>query len=120
MQVRLDVCSPGNWFASEVGDKTNFVLVSCAVAPGFDFADLQRRVRYPDMARRNGIEGQVLVAALVGRDGSVEKTQVISSDNEILNSAALAAVRETVFTPAIQNQSPVRVWVRIPISFKLR
>lgn len=95
-------------------------FVAVEKEPGFDFADLQRRVRYPDMARRNGIEGQVLVAALVGRDGSVEKTQVISSDNEILNSAALAAVRETVFTPAIQNQSPVRVWVRIPISFKLR
>ena len=95
-------------------------FVAVEKEPGFDFVDLQRRVRYPDMARRNGIEGQVLVAALVGKDGSVERTQVISSDNEILNNAAVAAVRETVFTPAIQNQSPVRVWVRIPISFKLR
>jgi predicted cupin superfamily sugar epimerase len=33
--------APGNWFASEVEDKTNFVLVSCAVAPGFDFADFE-------------------------------------------------------------------------------
>ena len=88
--------------------------------PEFDYADLQRRVKYPDMARRNGIEGQVLVGALVGKDGRVEKTQIISTDNEILNSSAIAAVRETVFTPAIQNGNPVRLWVRIPIAFKLR
>ena len=29
----------GSWFASEVKDKNGYVLVSCAVAPGFDFAD---------------------------------------------------------------------------------
>lgn len=33
--------APGSWFASEVEGKTNFVLVSCAVAPGFDFADFE-------------------------------------------------------------------------------
>ncbi len=32
---------PNSWFASEVADKNNFVLVSCAVAPGFDFADFE-------------------------------------------------------------------------------
>ncbi len=88
--------------------------------PEFDYAALQRRVKYPDIARRNGVEGQVLVAALVGKDGRVEKMQVIESDNELLNAAATAAVRETVFTPAIQNGTPVRLWVRIPIVFKLR
>ena len=38
----------------------------------------------------------------------------------VLNTSAIAAVRETVFTPAIQNGNPVRLWVRIPIAFKLR
>ena len=88
--------------------------------PGFDYEALQRRVKYPEIARRNGIEGQVVVAALVGKDGKAEKTQIIDSDNEVLNKAAEAAVKETVFTPAIQNGTPVRVWVRIPISFRLR
>ncbi len=95
-------------------------FVAVEKEPDFDYADLQRRVKYPDMARRNGIEGTVFVGALVGKDGRVEKTQIISSDNEILNNAAIAAVKETVFTPAIQNGNPVRLWVRIPIAFKLR
>lgn len=29
----------GHWFAAELLDKNSFALVSCAVAPGFDFAD---------------------------------------------------------------------------------
>lgn len=88
--------------------------------PDFDYADVQRRAKYPDIARRNGIEGTVTVAALVGKDGKVEKTQIIDSDNELLNKSAVEAVRETVFTPAIQNGNPVRTWVRIPIKFALR
>lgn len=33
--------APGSWFASEVENASGFVLVSCAVAPGFDFADFE-------------------------------------------------------------------------------
>ena len=88
--------------------------------PDFDYAALQRRVKYPELALKNGIEGQVLVAALVGKDGRVEKTQIIDSENEILNASAVNAVKETIFTPAVNNGVPVRVWVRIPIAFKLR
>lgn len=42
----------GSWFASEVKNKDAFALVSCAVAPGFDFedfelADERLMVQYP-------------------------------------------------------------------------
>ncbi len=102
------------------------VMNSCSIftaveeEPKFDDIALQRRVQYPDMARSNGIEGQVLVAALISESGAVETTQVLDSDNEMLNDAAVKAVRETTFTPAKQNGQPVRVWVRIPITFRLR
>ncbi|MCO6466987.1 MAG: energy transducer TonB [Bradyrhizobiaceae bacterium] len=120
-------------FASNIGESSSGLnietreetpdideFVSVEKEPDFDYAALQRRVKYPDIARRNGVEGQVLVGALVGKDGKVEKTQVIETDNELLNQSAVNAVRETVFTPAIQNGAPVRLWVRIPIVFKLR
>lgn len=120
-------------FASNIGESSaNLNIENREEDPGiddfvavekevdFDYAALQRRVKYPDIARRNGVEGQVLVGALVGKDGKVEKTQVIESDNELLNQSAVNAVRETIFTPAIQNGTPVRLWVRIPIVFKLR
>jgi predicted cupin superfamily sugar epimerase len=33
--------TPGSWFASVVKDQKGYVLVSCAVAPGFDFVDFE-------------------------------------------------------------------------------
>lgn len=95
-------------------------FVSVEKEPSYDEASLARRVKYPEMARRNGIEGIVLVGALIGKDGRIENIKVIESENEILDEAALKAVRETSFTPAQQNGQAVRVWARVPIRFTLR
>ncbi|MBU3699728.1 MAG: energy transducer TonB [Candidatus Kapabacteria bacterium] len=99
-------------------DPEDFIAVEDE--PKYDDIALQRRVQYPDMARRNGIEGMVLVGALIGKNGAIEKIQVFESDHASLNDEAVKAVRETTFTPAKQNGQPVRVWARIPIRFRLR
>lgn len=119
----------GGW-ASNIGEPVNITqreaepslddFVAVEEEPKYDDVALQRRVQYPDMARRNGIEGIVLVGALIGKNGSIEKIQIIETDNEILNESAIRAVRETTFTPAKQNGQPVRLWVRIPIRYRLR
>lgn len=101
----------------EVPDVDDFVAVE--KEPGFDYEGLQRRVQYPKMAQRNGIEGQVLIAALIGKDGNIKDVKVMESDNTLLNEEAVRAVRGTQFTPGIQNGNPVSVWVRIPIRFRL-
>ncbi len=89
--------------------------------PDVDLVRLQKCVEYPELARKAGVEGEVLINVLVGGDGKVRKTSIIKTDNEILNSAALKAVKECgVFTPAIQNGQPIMCWVAIPIKFKLR
>ncbi|MBU3742132.1 MAG: energy transducer TonB [Candidatus Kapabacteria bacterium] len=102
----------------EVPDVDEFVAVE--KEPGFDYDALRRRVRYPDMAMRAGIEGRVQVAALIGKDGRVMDIKITDSDNTILNDAAVKAVKDTPFTPAIQNGNPVVTWVRIPIVFELK
>ncbi|MCX6139814.1 MAG: energy transducer TonB [Candidatus Kapabacteria bacterium] len=117
-------------FASNIGDGVVIAsreeepniedFTSVEKEPSYDEAALARRVKYPEMARRNNIEGIVLVGALIGKDGKIEKLQVIESDNEILEAAAVNAVRETSFTPAQQNGQTVRVWARVPIRFTLR
>ena len=47
-QVLSLAVEPGVWFAAELSGKTGFALVSCAVAPGFDFAKFE-------MARREDL-----------------------------------------------------------------
>lgn len=88
--------------------------------PGFDLGELQKRVVYPEMAKRAGIEGVVLVRALIGKNGRVKKTIIQASENSALNKAASKAVKETIFTPAIQNDRPVQLWISIPVDFRLR
>ena len=73
---------------------------------------------YPDIAREANVDGVVLVQALVGKDGHVHDTRVVKSV-QMLDDAAVAAVKRWVFKPALSNNKPVAVWVAVPVSFKL-
>jgi len=69
---------------------------------------------YPDVGR--DVQGTVLVQALVGTDGRVKDTKVLKSV-PMLDEAAMAAVRQWVFKPAMAKGRPVAVWVAVPVKF---
>jgi protein TonB len=73
---------------------------------------------YPEMARQAGVEGTVMVRALVGKDGKIHEALVVSSI-PMLDEAALDAARGAIFKPALQQHKPVAVWVQIPMRFTL-
>ncbi len=73
---------------------------------------------YPDLAREAGVDGTVLVQALVGKDGRVKDTKVVKSI-PMLDASAVAAVKQWVFKPALSNNKPVAVWVAVPVRFTL-
>jgi TonB family protein len=73
---------------------------------------------YPDLAREAGVAGTVMVQALAGKDGRVKDTRVVRSI-PMLDAAAVAAVRQYVFKPALSNNKPVAVWVAVPVKFSL-
>jgi protein TonB len=75
---------------------------------------------YPEMARKAGIEGMVILLVLIDKEGKVRDVQVRKGIGAGLDEAAVAAVRQTPFTPAIQNSRPVAVWMSVPIRFRLR
>jgi TonB family protein len=71
---------------------------------------------YPDEARAAGISGAVVVQALVRTDGTVGDTRVVKSIPG-LDDAAVAAVRQWRFKPALAKSKPVAVWVAVPLRF---
>ena len=73
---------------------------------------------YPDLARSANVDGTVLVQALVGKDGHVKDAKVVKSV-AMLDDAAIKAVRQWVFKPALSNNKPVAVWVAVPVRFTL-
>ena len=76
---------------------------------------------YPMAARKNTIQGTVLLDVLVQRDGLVGGTRVYrSSGSDELDAAAMNAARQFEFAPAEDARgSPVALWIRQPFIFKL-
>ena len=73
---------------------------------------------YPEMARRAGLQGQVHVSFIVTREGRVVEPQVLKGP-EIFRAAALEAVSQFLFEPAMQNDRAIAVRMTIPIRFRL-
>jgi len=81
---------------------------------------IEKRVPvYPEAARRAGIDGVILVQALVRADGSVGETRIVKSI-PALDAAAAECVMRWRFKPGMSHGKPVAVWVGIPIKFSLR
>ncbi|MBI9073016.1 MAG: energy transducer TonB [Melioribacteraceae bacterium] len=80
---------------------------------------IMKNVEYPDKAKKEGIQGKVIVTAVIDAEGNVIKTSIEKSDNEVLNDAALKAVKNTKFTPGEKDGKKVKAEVTVPIMFKL-
>lgn len=76
--------------------------------------------QYPRVARERGYEGDVLLKVLVLHDGTVGDISVHhSSGYEVLDRAALDAVKEWLFVPASRDGVPVARWAIVPVKFRL-
>jgi len=75
---------------------------------------------YPEIARQAGVEGLVIIDALIGTDGRVVEVHIDPRINVVmLNESALEAARKWVFTPAIDKGQPVMVWIKLPFRYTL-
>jgi protein TonB len=81
---------------------------------------IQERLFYPEFAKKIGIEGRVVIAAVVDENENVIKTKVLKSIFPDLDNIACKAVSETKFFPGKQRGKPVKVEVKIPVNFKLK
>lgn len=81
---------------------------------------LQRRVEYPEMARRAGIEGMVYLQFVVDEQGGVSETSCPRMPNQMLCDAATKALRDSRFHPGLQDGVPVKVRYTLPVRFALR
>ena len=76
---------------------------------------------YPPILRDAGIGGQVLVWFFINEQGRVIDNRIAnSSGNAQLDDAALRVASIYEFTPALNRDQVVPVWVQIPITFQVR
>ncbi len=82
---------------------------------------LKSRLRtvYPKLAKLSGIEGTVYLKLLINEKGNVEKAKVEQGVKDMLDNSALEAAKKALFSPAMLNNKAVKVWVILPVAFKL-
>ena len=83
-------------------------------------AGIQERLEYPELQKRAGVQGTVVLQFIVETDGTVGDLRVIrSSGNDGLDRAAVAAVQPSRFEPGRVDGEPVRVRFAVPVTFRL-
>ncbi|MGE8499789.1 MAG: energy transducer TonB [Pseudomonas sp.] len=75
---------------------------------------------YPNLAQRRGWEGTVLLRIHVLANGKPSDIQVQrSSGREVLDEAAVNAVKRWSFVPAKRGEQTIAGWVSVPLEFRL-
>jgi protein TonB len=73
---------------------------------------------YPPLARTARVQGSVVLAAVIGKDGSIQNLHVLSG-HPLLTQAALDAVKQWRYKPYILNGEPVEVDTQVTVNFTL-
>ncbi|MDY6437019.1 MAG: M56 family metallopeptidase [Bacteroidales bacterium] len=84
----------------------------------FDF--IQKNVKYPESAKKKGIEGRVFVQFVVEKDGNLSSFQVLRGVNDELNDEAIRVLKMMPkWKPGMKDGKPVRVQYTMPFKFQL-
>jgi len=76
---------------------------------------------YPPLLRDAGIGGTVRVYFFIDENGTVQDTRIDqSSGHQALDDAALEVAGIYRFSPALNRDKKVPVWVSFPITFQVR
>ena len=75
---------------------------------------------YPRIARRRGLEGEVVIRVTISLSGDPLTAEIVSpSDHRVLNDAAIAAVQAARFQPGRVGDQPTEMSLSIRIVFEL-
>jgi periplasmic protein TonB len=90
--------------------------VSTGVLAGMLIAPI--RPVYPVIAKAAHVEGSVVVEAVISRKGTIESLHVVSGP-QMLQNAALDAIREARYRPYRLNGEPTDVYTTITVNFRM-
>ncbi len=75
--------------------------------------------KYPAEARKNKIEGQIVVRVFIDAQGRVENTAILHGGDPLLEKAAQSAARKITFIPGRYKGKNVKCSMAVPYVFKM-
>lgn len=76
--------------------------------------------KYPELARRRGKEGRVVLRLVIDSEGNLKHADVVEKAGHGFDEAALEAVRKSTYAPATRAGRPVDCSAILPVRFALR
>ncbi len=123
-QNSKDEMKPQTISASQNNEKSKVAADKMPEYPGGQEAMmnfLRNNVKYPESARKNGIQGKVLVTFTVSKTGKPEKFRIMEKGNELLDKEAVRVMSLMPnWVPGVNKGAPVDVELTLPIKFTLK
>lgn len=84
------------------------------------FQWISKNVKYPEIAKENGVQGKVFVQFVISKEGKVTDVQVVRGVDPSLDKEAIRVIQSMpAWKPGKQRGKPVKVSFQLPINFKL-
>jgi TonB family protein len=82
--------------------------------------EFRSRIRYPQKLRRKGIQGKVVLRVLIDKQGNYIRHMVFQNPHPQLTETVTKQVAMLRFAPCLLYGFPIKVWVNLPVDFKLK
>ncbi len=79
-----------------------------------------RQPRYSEVARRAGVQGTVILEAVIDKKGRVSNVRILKGLPMGLDTEAVAAVQDWVFEPAKLDGRPMSVYYTLTVNFQIQ
>ena len=97
---------------------SNDELQACAQKKMLEY--IYGNIKYPAIARENGVEGTAVITFVVEKDGSITDARIVRDPGAQTGAEALRVVETfPTWTPGKQRGKPVRVQFNLPVKFRL-
>ncbi|MBX2841723.1 MAG: energy transducer TonB [Flammeovirgaceae bacterium] len=85
-----------------------------------NYSEIKRNIAYPEVCRKKGIEGTVVIAVLISAEGRLKDRKVVKSPHDKMSEECLRQVKYMHLLPAKDTHGKTYdSWIYIPVKFRL-
>ncbi|MBX3006667.1 MAG: energy transducer TonB [Melioribacteraceae bacterium] len=102
------------------GEEDYVVFAEKMPAPVGGVEAIMKKIKYPPMAQKAGIEGKVYILIYINESGGVDDTKVVKGIGGGCDEEAADVIKGHKFSPAEHNGAAVKSKLSLAIQFKLK
>ncbi len=113
--------APTKIFSNQApGDEAYVAFAEIMPEPVGGIENIYKKIEYPSVAKKAGIEGKVYVLVFINEGGDVDDVKVIKSLGGGCDEAVIDAVKSSKFKPASNKGVATKVKLSLAFTFKIK